>query len=853
MLQEPYKVTARKSLTPPWERNLKLVRPPVSIKISPKTTPQPSPRQSPRPSPKQSPKSSPQFKVSPKVEQESDQGPAVPKAEPLPDEMESKIDTEVDNRVAVAESIVIKTSPKSSPASSTRSPKSSPLIAHASPDTSKTEEFFREIDAKFADTPAVAVTKKSRLTSFGVDTAGDSSDAAKTTKQTRKYEIPVIKQEIVEQVPDQTPSTPTRNRRTRRESSAEVMTPTRSSRRLKEKEENQQVEAKTPTRSTRKGKKDENMAITPTRLRGKKVKEELESIEQIKAETTKPFSNRAKEVVNESLKQLAEDMELTHEVEPESPIKHEVKESSDMVKDKKSKGKHVSRRSKDEGVDQMEVEEESPFPVNQKEAENFRESVEKLTEEALDTIWEREQRSPDDSSPSRLTRIKTRDRDSMSPGPSKFDRSIQAAVTPTRSSRRLAEKENEENTAKTPTRGRRGRKTIDTGQSPAVESKSTDKLITPFRGRKKKEEHVTELPVIQESKSPSHRKIVSPAKNESENKDIVEASQTPTRGRRKKKDETLNETGEVSVIETGAQTPTRGRRKKADSLSETSEVFNETGALTPTRRSSRLRKESVDLVELTPSRRRQSFSQADINFNNSEFTDTDSDGPRTRRRSFGRADNVQNIRRQSFSKSEQSKDEILKGDGSKGRSSRRHTISGSGFKVDHEKLSSEFEKITSRKISPVRENTDIVTPATTPSRRGRPRKKEVSPIIESTEEEGTEPEIKPDKGTPSRKGRGRKLKEKKEDIEVETDKLVEQSKNDKEMGTDAMEENDKLGSEPEGEVEELKSKSTPSRSKRQKMEKHNVEPPGSPEKEMISHSFAALVEGEVVLVSITIN
>ena len=845
MFQVPFKVTARKSLTPPWERNLKIERPEVSIKISPKTTPQPSPKPSPHPSPKQSPKLSPQLKISPKSEPKSDQYSAVPTAEPstgfIPDETESEMDKEVDSRVPVAAPLVIKTFPKSSPASSTKSsPKSSPLVVHASPDTFKTEEILREIDAKFADTPAIAVPKKTRLTAFGFDTEGDSTDASKPTKQTRKYEIPVIKQEIVEQVPEQAPLTPTRTRRRGRESSAEVMTPTRSSRRLKEKEENQQNEPQTPTRSTRRGKKDESAVTTPTRLRGKKVKEELENVEQIKIETPKPFSSRAKEVVQESLKQLAEDMEIVHEAGPGTQVKHEeVEESNDKVKDQKRKEKVASKMSKDKGVNQMDIDDESPFPADQKESDAIQESVAKLTEETLDTLWEREQRSPDDSSPSRLTRIKARERDSMSPGPSKFDRSIQAAVTPTRSSRRLAEKENEESLAKTPIRGRRGRKTIDTGQSPAVESKTTDKLITPFRGRKKKDEIISELPVIPESKSPSRRKTVSPArspvKKESENKEVVEVAHTPTRGRRKKKDETLNETGEVSLIETGAQTPTRGRRKKTDNiLNETGEVFNETGALTPTRRSSRLRKESIDGTELTPSRR-QSIGQFDMNFNNSEFTDTDSDGPRTRRRSFGRADNVQNIRRQSFSKSQQSKDEILKGDSFVGRSSRRHTISVSGFKVDSEKLSSESEKTTSRKISPVREQTDVVTPATTPSRRGRPRKKDVSPIVESTEEEN-ENEIKPDKGTPSRKGRGRKVKEK----NLKDD--------DTEMISEAKEETEKFESETAEHPEELKPKSTPSRSKRQKMEKRDGEPE-SPEKEMISQSFAALVEGEIVIFS----
>ena len=659
----------------------------------------------------------------------------------------------------------------------------------------------------------------------------------------------MIKQEIEEYVPEQAPATPTRTRQRGRESSAEVMTPTRSSRRLKEKEENQQVEPQTPTRSTRRGKKDENAAATPTRVRGKKVKEELENVEQIKAETPKPFSRRAKEVVQESLQQLAEDMEIMHEIEPETPLKLEkevqmspksvskkakekvqisLDQLDDKVKDQKHKAKATPKKCKGKRIDQMDIEDESPFPANQKEEDALHESVAKLTEEMLDTIWEREQKSPDDSSPSRLTRIKARDKGSMSPGPSRLDRSIQVTVTPTRSSRRLAEKENmkenEESLAKTPTRGRRGRKTIDTAQSPAVERKFTDKLITPFRGRRKKDENVenvTDLPVIQESKSPSRRKTVSPTrspvKNESENKDIVETAQTPSRGRRKKKDDTMNETSEVSLIETGA--------------------------LTPTRRSSRLRKESIDGTELTPSRR-QSFSQADINFD-SEFMDTGSDGPRTHRRSFGRADNVQNIRRQNFSKSQQSKDEILNADSFEGHSTRRHTIGVSGFKIDSEKLSSDLDKRTSRKISPVREQTEVGTPATTPSRRGRPRRKDVSPITESTEE-GNENEVKPDKGTPSRKGRGRKVKEVKEELKPDIDKTGENlnDDDDKEMVSEIKEAKEKVESETAEEVEEPKPKSTPSRSKRQKMEKREGLPE-SPEKEIISQSFAALVEGKI--------
>lgn len=785
-----------------------------AVKISPKPSPLPSPKQSPHPSPERSPKVSPFLDVSPKLEPATE-GSA---AEHQP---ELTAETSADMNITVVEPLVIKTSPKSSPASSTRS---SP-----SPKRYEAEKILQEIDAKFGDTSTVQDTERIYKESVRPEFEVDSAVTVKQ-KSTRKFDTPVVKQEIEEYMSEVAPSTPTRSRRNRRESSSEVMTPKRSSRRLREKEENQQVEAQTPTRSSRRGKKDENTAAAPTRLGEKKNTEEAENAEVIKVETPKPFSRRAKEAVQESLKQLAGEMELKQDLiaasqdeknisrSPSRSVKQVALEASEQ----KQKVKATPKKSKTKDSEEMDVEDESPLLVSQRGKETAHESKGKLTEEDLDTIREREQKTPDDSSPNRLTRIKKRDRGSMSPGPSELVQHAQVAVTPTRSSRRLAEKENqkenEESTVRTPTRGKRGRKTIDTAQSPAVERKVTDKLITPFRGRGKKSENletIEELPV-KVPKSPSRSKTtISPDGSLAENKDNVAAAQTPTRGRRKKKEDKLNETGDVSLIETAA--------------------------VTPIRRSSRVKKQTEDALQ-------ESFVQADINLDN-EFLDTDSDGPRTRRRSFGRTDkisekfdgDVQNIRRQSFSKSLKSKVDILNADIIEGSKTRRHTIGVSELKIDSEKLS-DLDQKSSDRLSPVREQTKVPTPVTTPSRRGRPKKKDVSPIPESVEGAENDSEITSDTGTPSRKGRRRKVKEMK-DIKSKPD-TVEEKGDDKEMILDKDERKESTQETKPGGTVEPEPKRTPSRTKRQKVEKKESAP-ASPEKEIISQSFAALVEGKI--------
>ena len=856
-LQAPFKVTARKSLTPPSERNLKLQEQPA-VKISPKS----SPRQSREPSPK--PLSQPSSAVTPKLltEQSVDELPTLsvsPKLEPVsldiapveePPELSQELpldalaNTQADIVISTEEPLSVKESPKSSAASSPKSsPKHSPLHLKASPERFEAKELLQEIDDKFADTPAVLSTRRAVHRPVKIEPDAEPTETSENVKNLRKFEVPAIKLEIEEYVPEPTPSTPTRTRRKVKESSAEPMTPTRSSRRLKERETNvEQTEVQTPTRSTRRGKKDENAAVTPTRLRGKKVKEEAEVIEQMEVETPKPFSRRAKEAVQESLQQIADEIEAAspskHSRGEKEAVQESLEQISGSVDDHIQKIKATPKRGKDRKLKQTKVTEpQSPIALSPKAKEAVEESVQKLTEEMLDTIWEREHKSPDDSSPNRLTRIKVKDRVSMSPTPSSpLVQTAQVTLTPTRMSRRLKDKENlvepagnEESLARTPPRGRRGRKTMDTAQSPAVERKVTDKLITPFRGRRKKIENSNNSAefIEKESKSPSRNKTIvsgdkSPAKVEIDSVDNVETAQTPTRGRRKKK-ENKTETDDISLLESSA--------------------------LTPTRRSSRLKKETVDELGL-PLGQKESFSHANLDFDG-EFMETDSDGPRTRRRSFGRADkisekfsdtatDVQNVRRHSFSRSQKTKEHILGSDHYDGVSTRRHTIGISGFKIESENLG----KKSSRKVSPVREQIGESTPVTTPSRRGRPRKKDVSPVAESIKEE-SDNEMKSEKGTLSRRGRGRKDTEVKAEIDskIETDSKETQIE-DRVTVSKKNEESEakvelSVGPEP---------KSTPSRTKRQKIDKKAAAPfdsSKSPEKEIIHQSFAALVEGKI--------
>ena len=1004
LFQAPYKITARKSLTPPWERNLKLLKP-STVKISPKS----SPRQSPQPSPKLpgspneaisvkiSPKSSPEhssqqstsipivtpseehfefqqpllLKISPKSSpsqspQQSPKLPISPKLKPSelldiplvvpPTEQaitQASLETEQSSIKASP-----KSSPQISPKSLPKSPKASPNLSHTSiqqsPIKLEAEEVLQEIDDKFLDTPPRTSTRRAGKSSVLSETeAGPSS---KNIRNARTFDVPIIKEETEVVIPEQAPLTPTRTRTQRkgrelsaepmtptrsqrkerelstepmtptrsmrkgresstepmtptrsmrkgRESSTEPMTPTRSSRRLKEKELNVQ----TPPRSTRKGKKGEDtVAATPTRGRGRKVKDEIDLQEIIKEESptslkSKHFTRRGKETVQESLKKLIDEKnteELMLEVGSENShasevISGDISGAADQHKSEKShdvdtselktpRAKETVQESLKKLIDKnnseelMEVVSENSHTSEvitgdvsgaadlhsiEKAKDLGEDNLQQITEESMFEIWEREQKSPDDGSPNRLTRIKARERASVSPAPSPSRLSQTAAMlTPTRMSRRLAEKENlktqtdsDDTLAKTPPRVRRARKTIDTAQSPAVASKTTDKLITPFRGRKKKEEN-----------EGFGKEPVSPFRN----KTVDLSNKSPVKT-------------ELDLEDT-VKTPTRGRKKKEDKINET---VDEKSALTPTRKSSRLRRDSVDEFNIGDKNtsidtvfqdiasnivtRRHSFSRSDVNLE--RLSSDSSDAP------IGR--------RQSFTRSQAKKEDIFNADNFERPATRRHTIGISGFKIDSEKAETVKPRTPQRgrkgahnnKISPEREPTDIVTPVTTPSRRGRPRKTGISPIKESVEEETDQ--IKGEKGTPSRRGRGKKSNEdvelkqgieeetdqtkvekgtpsrrgrgrkSNEDVELKQDKmgagLDEASGGDTEHGSRkekvAREEDDVKESEP---AIETKEKSTSaSRSKRQKTGKDGSM---SPEKVVIAESFAALVQGRSI-------
>ena len=1012
LFQAPYKITARKSLTPPWERNLKLLQPP-SVKISPKS----SPRQSPQPSPKLpsspklsgspklpgspnealsvkiSPKSSPKhssqqstnipsvtyseenleiqpllLKISPKSSpsqspQQSPKLPMSPKLEPLELLDIPLVVPPTEEAITLAspetEQSSIKASPKSSPQispkSSPKSPKASPRfspnLSHTSiqqsPIKLEAEEVLQEIDDKFLDTPPRTSTRRaSKISVLSETEAGPSS---KNLRNARTFDVPIIKEETEDVIPEQAPLTPTRTRSQRkgrelsaepttptrsqrkeresstepmtptrsmrkgreastepmtptrsmrkgRESSTEPMTPTRSSRRLKEKELNVQ----TPPRSTRKGKKgEENVAATPTRGRGRKVKDEIDLQEIIKEESptslkSKHFTRRGKETVQESLKKLIDEknseelmMEMASEVTTgdisaaaylhNSEKSHNVDTSEVKMRRAKETVQESLKKMTDENNSEelMEVVSENSHAREvitgditgaadlhsiEKAKDLGEDNLQQITKESMFEVWEREQKSPDDGSPNRLTRIKARERASVSPAPSPSHLAqTPAMLTPTRMSRRLAEKENiktqtdsDDTLAKTPPRVRRARKTIDTAQSPAVASKTTDKLITPFRGRKKKEEGEG---FLKEPVSPSRNKTV----------DLSNKSPVKT---------------ELD-LEDNVKTPTRGRKKKEDKINET---VDEKSALTPTRKSSRLRRDSVD-----------EFNIGDKNITiDTEFQDIDSNTV-TRRHSFSRSDlNLERLsgdssdapigRRQSFTRSQAKKEDIFNADKFERPATRRHTIGISGFKIDSEKVETVKPRTPQRgrkgahnnKISPEREPTDTVTPVTTPSRRGRPRKTGISPIKESIEEETDQTKV--EKGTPSRRGRGKKLNEDvelKQGIEEETDQIKDEkgtpsrrgrgkkSNEDVELKQDKMEAGlDEAGSgdiehgsrkekvareeddvkEPEPAVE-TKEKTTASRSKRQKTGKDGGI---SPEKVVIAESFAALVQGRSI-------
>ena len=765
----------------------------------------------------------------------------------------------------------IKISPKSSPKQSPKSsPKHTPVSVQTLPAKFEAEEILQEIDDKFADTPPILIPQRASKKSVLSESEADPSVASRNVRNAKTFNIPVIKQEVDDVLLEQeVPLTPTRTRSHRkgRESSveAEPMTPTRSSRRLKEKELNEpHTEVQTPTRSSRRGKKgDENIAVTPTRTRGKKMKQEIE-MQEIQ-ESPKHSTKRSKERVQESLEKLTHEMEAGIQEIQETPkhftrrAKETNQESLELLTQEKDDHKKQVRATpktkKSEGV-KVELSAESSLPFSEKAKEVLQDTLQQVAEEMLDTVWEREQRSPDDTSPSRLTRIKTRERASMSPAPSPSRLAQTSALTPTRTSRRLAERENlrtqtesEESLAGTPPRGRKGRKTTDTAQSPALGRKVTDKLITPFRDRKNKVENYNSAePVIEVSKSPSRNKTVvtsekSPVKIQTESEENIKpenakTAQTPTRGRQKKKEDKVNETGEVSL--------------------------HEISALTPTRKSSRLKKETVDEVKLLS---KHSLGAVDTNID-SDIMDTDSDKQIIRRHSFGRTDiNVESFtsdvsdaklgRRQSFTRSQTKKEDIFNADKFEGPTTRRHTIGTSGFKIESEKVEADSTRTPGRgkksdhKLSPARDHqTDMVTPATTPSRRGRPRKKAISPVKENIEEE--EKEMKAEKGTPSRKGRSQKTQEDKKVKEADLDAGLEASTvHDKSVvsrkGRGAKEKEDKheLEIKADEDVVEPNHKTTPSRSKRQKTERKD-RGSVSPEKVVIAQSFAALVHGRIV-------
>ena len=950
----------------------------LSVKISPKSSPKHSSQQStnipsvtyseenlefqqplllkisPKSSPSQSPQQSPKLPISPKLEPSEllDIPLVVPPTEQAI--TQSSVETE-QSLIKASPKLSPQISPKSSPKSPKASPRFSPNLSHTSiqqsPIKLEAEEVLQEIDDKFLDTPPRTSTwRASKISVLSETEAGPSS---KNIRNARTFDVPIIKEETEDVIPEQAPLTPTRTRSQRkgrelsaepmtptrsqrkereastepmtptrsqrkgresstepmtptrsmrkgREASTEPMTPTRSSRRLKEKELNVQ----TPPRSTRKGKKgEENVAATPTRGRGRKVKDETDLQEIIKEESptslkSKHFTRRGKETVQESLKKLIDEKnseELMLEAASENSCASDVMTgdssvAADLHNSEKShdvdtsevktgRAKETVQESLKKMIDEnnseelMEVVSENSHAREvitgdvsgaadlhsiEKAKELGEHNLQQITEESMFEIWEREQKSPDDGSPNRLTRIKARERASVSPAPSPSLLAQTAAMlTPTRVSRRLAEKENlktqtdsDDTLAKTPPRVRRARKTIDTAQSPAVASKTTDKLITPFRGRKKKEESEG---FVKEAVSPSRNKTVdlsnkSPVKTELDLEDTV-------------------------------KTPTRGRKKKEEKINE---KVDEKSALTPTRKSSRLRRDSVD-----------EFSMGDKStIIDNEFQDIDSNKV-TRRHSFSRSDvNLERLssdssdtpigRRQSFTRSQAKKEDIFNADKFERPATRRHTIGISGFKIDSEKVETVKPRTPQRgrkgahKISPEREPTDIVTPVTTPSRRGRPRKTGISPIKESIEEETVETkdkkgtpsrrgrgkksnedvelkqgieeetaQTKDEKGTPSRKGRGKKSNE---DVELKQDKmetgLEEAGGSDIEHGTRkekvAREEEDVK--EPEFAVE-TKEKTTASRSKRQKTGKDDSI---SPEKVVIAESFAALVQGKSI-------
>ena len=954
----------------------------LSVKISPKSSPKHSAQQStnipsvtpeekldieplllkisPKSSPSQSPQQSPKISISPKLEPSEllDIPLVVPPTEQTI--IQASSETEQSSIKASPKSSP-QISPKSSPKSPKASPRFSPSLSHTSiqqsPIKLEAEEVLQEIDDKFLDTPPRTSTHRASKSSVLSET--EAGPSLKNIRNARTFDVPIIKEETEEIIPEQAPLTPTRTRSQRkgresaepmtptrsqrkeresstepmtptrsirkeressiepmtptrsmrkgRESSTEPMTPTRSSRRLKEKELNVQ----TPPRSTRKGKKgEENVAATPTRGRGRKVKDEIGLQEKIKEESpaslnkevldqSKHFTRRGKETVQESLKKLIDEKnseESMLEVASENPNASEVMTSdisaaADLHNSEKShdvdtseikmqRAKETVQESLKKMIDEnnseelMEVVSESSHAREvitgdisgaadlhsiEKAIELGEDNLQQINEETAFEIWEREQKSPDDGSPNRLTRIKARDRVSVSPAPSSSHLAQTAAMlTPTRMSRRLAEKENlktqtdsDDTLAQTPPRVRRARKTIDTAQSPAVASKTTDKLITPFRGRKKKEESDG---FVKEPVSPSRNKTI----------DLSNKSPVKT---------------ELD-LEDNVKTPTRGRKKKEDKITET---VDEKSALTPTRKSSRLRRDSVD-----------EFSIGDTNTTiDTEFHDIDSNIV-TRRHSFSRSDvNLERLssdssdapigRRQSFTRSQAKKEDIFNADKFERPATRRHTIGTSGFKIDSEKVETVKPRTPQRgrkgahKVSPEREPTDIVTPVTTPSRRGRPRKTGISPIKETIEEETDQ--TKDEKGTPSRRGRGKKSnedKELKQGIEEETDQIKDEkgtpsrrgrgkkSNEDLELkqqdkmetgleeagGGDlehgsrkervAREEEDVKESEP---AVETKEKTTSSRSKRQKTGKDGST---SPEKVVIAEGFAALVQGRSI-------
>ena len=972
----------------------------LSVKISPKSSPKHSSQQSinipsvtyseenldfqqplllkisPESSPSQSPQQSPTLPISPKLE--PSELLDIPLVVPPTEQAITQASAETEQSLIKASpKSSPQISPKSSPNSPKASPRFSPNLSHTSiqqsPIKLEAEEVLQEIDDKFLDSPPRTSTHRASKSSVLSETeAGPSS---RNIRNARTFDVPIIKEETEDVIPEQAPLTPTRTRTQRkgrelsaepmtptrsqrkeresstepmtptrsmrkgresstepmtptrsqrkgressrepmtptrsmrkgRESSTEPMTPTRSSRRLKEKELNVQ----TPPWSTRKGKKgEENVAATPTRGRGRKVKDETDLQEKIKEESptslnkevlgqSKHFTRRGKETVQESLKKLIDEKnseELMLEVASENSYASEVitgdiSAAADL---------HNSERSHDVETSEVKtgraketVQESLKKMIDEKNSEELMEvvsensharevitgditgaadlhSIEKakdlgednlqqITKESMFEVWEREQKSPDDGSPNRLTRIKARERASVSPAPSPSHLAqTPAMLTPTRMSRRLAEKENikaqtdSDDMAQTPPRVRRARKTIDTAQSPAVASKTTDKLITPFRGRKKKEESEG---FLKEPVSPSRNKIV----------DLSNKSPVKT---------------ELD-LEDNVKTPTRGRKKKEDKINET---VDEKSALTPTRKSSRLRRDSVD-----------EFSIGDKNtIIDTEFQDIDSNKV-TRRHSFSRSDvNLERLssdssdapigRRQSFTRSQAKIEDIFNADKFERPATRRHTIGISGFKIDSEKVETVKPRTPQRgrkgahKISPEREPTDIVTPVTTPSRRGRPRKTGISPIKESIEEE-TDP-TKDEKGTPSRRGRGKKSNEDvelKQGIDEETDQTkvekgtpsrrgrgkksneyVELKQDKMETGLDeasggdmehgsrkekvTREEDTVKESEP---AVETKEKTTSSRSKRQKTGKDGSM---SPEKVVIAEGFAALVQGRSI-------